>query len=734
MSTPEERMFALLASEPEKPKDKTLAEKALGFAKGVASYPVTLPANPSNIGEAVSSGDTSKIYREIMPSPERWSQDIKSAKSSALGNISGKISEGEEVVRGKLGLKPASDFSRAKGAAFSTVVDLGLDLVPWEPSSLIAPAGSAIMSKTAGYLGKRKPSVSPVLASPSRIEDEASSAVQKLAGDRVSPESVGTELKKKYEPTSAYVAEETASVPEPQKPEKKVPKRQEDILEPMIEEAGRRISPDPVSLEEAGLVIDKNYSAKEKFLADVVEAKEGNMEKQFGKVPFDTSNTKAYLDSLSEQEMNLYPVLKKLKGQLGKIKTWKDAKATRTAIAGAVKSYGEYGNIDDHVKKEVVDALTKDMKGVAEASGFGHVFEDASAATRALKAHQELTSSQTIKKTEYASKLLGSLIDAKTPGKVDELFNAHGFTEAEKNVVRRGILDEMARKSKGKIGRFITELDKYTPETKKALFGDKYELVESIKDASKIFEQEKALANAVPDVGEAVNYAKKDIMSADALRLDKMMDSALPSEVVGRIVSDGSPEVARAVEASMGKDGVKLLRRGILNKIIDDSFIHKGGGKVGLIKERAYSILRPMSDGFIDVVFGEDANTVKALRETYKQIGSDLPQLETSRWTPLPEIRQANWWSKAIGKYRLYDKVRGILGEAYGRDVAEKILPGNERGAVRAIKSVGGTGKIGVLGKLGAYPQGDVSDVVKKVSPDKETTPEERMARLLAGE
>ena len=103
--------------------EPSLAKKTLDTTVEGLSYPMGFPANPFRIAKPVSSGDVSKSYYELMPQQEKAGAMVKEEAGNILGDI-----PSNSMVGGAL--------------------KFGVNMIPFEPSSLVLPA----LSKTTNLI------------------------------------------------------------------------------------------------------------------------------------------------------------------------------------------------------------------------------------------------------------------------------------------------------------------------------------------------------------------------------------------------------------------------------------------------------------------------------------------------------------------------------------------------------------------------------------------------------
>lgn len=102
---------------------------ALDVARKGLSYPLGLPANPLNLGEAIGSFRPSDIYFELMPQMERGGAAVKEAAGNVLGAM--------------------PDNSLVGGAT-----KFGVGLLPFEPSSFAGYIGTPALAALRAGAGK----------------------------------------------------------------------------------------------------------------------------------------------------------------------------------------------------------------------------------------------------------------------------------------------------------------------------------------------------------------------------------------------------------------------------------------------------------------------------------------------------------------------------------------------------------------------------------------------------
>ena len=675
----------------------TFAGKAADIVKTGLKYPMGLPASVENVSEAVSSGSPVDAYYELMPQFEKLSAKVKSAKTNAIGN----------VLR-----ETATKYPATRGA-LAAIADLVLDLVPFEPSSFAAPL-APVAARASG--------VKIPFKNPTTIETALEKTATNLGEEGLTQEGVGAAAKKSYVNRVARPLE--LFTKEPEAP--KAATSAQDVFNPKFKSVAGQIYPEKVTSEQAGGTVKTAYQRKVKDLL-ARESKEWNsLSTQHFDKPVKFENTQNYLTSVLQAEGRptaldqLNPALRKaaentanpeqtaqsllkvgmnpgdasriiqnLSGdQVSELQNLQRGYSTIQKLWDIVQGEANFGQVKtlrsqlgkmikweqrgdelNHILKGAYKSLTEDIGSAAKSGGFQNEVQSAVKSTRDFYDYTAKPSSKIIDKTQYVSDLPNRLIKSNSPERVRELFNEHAFSDPEKRIVRRNVLDELARQSDNDPRKFSKALDKYSPETRKEIFGAQFKLVESIKETAKKL-SDAVIASKVK--GKA--YTREDVLSKTGIALDNLMQRANASELVQELMKDGTPEMARVVSGAFGKEGTKLVRRGIINKIIEQSRTRMPNGPYRIKYQDLATNLKKLDDSFISEMFGDDANTLRALKDSSQYFKEEMSKNTYTPYRPFG-TRAFLYLYELYKRYRLPDKTFNLIKASFGNKTAQKIIP-----------------------------------------------------------
>lgn len=601
-------------------------------------------------------------------------------------------------------------------------VNTALDILPF--------AAKPIAALGRGAIGMIDEGISPMLRSPSTVESGLGNAAKALGQEGLNSEQIGNKVGDIYNQRLGNQLE-NLTTPSVTPQEKYIPKSGSDILTPEFQKTASQFSPGPVTSTKVGETVSAAYKSKiGDLLANEKEAWNGLSDKHFDK-PAPLENTKNYIESLYKQRGinqepsfldRLNPNLKEaamkspnpeeyaksiynysegskyqaaylgaqdagapaaevpqISGNQSSVNklfeaannpdiTFGQVKSLRSQLGDKIDWVGR-GNENNYIMKQLYKNLSQDMVDSAKTGGFSDEVSKANQATKNFFGYIEKPSSQIINKAKYPEDLPSRLIKTDSPGRVNELFSEHNLSDADKNVVRRGVLDSWYQKSGQDPKKMARIIDSYSPETKQAIFGDKTDLVDSIKNTAATMDEELAKAKI-----KSPKYAvpgRSDILSKDGQTLDRIMQKSSGSELVSNMLSDGTPEAARMAKSVVGDNGMDLLRRGAINKMLENSTTKLTGRVDGRLLAGQFGKL---DDQFIKEFFGSDAPTVQAIKD-----GSQYYAEQINKYSRSPHVPFGLRWIvdvKNLGaRYRIGPKMASLLKESAGSEMSRKIVP-----------------------------------------------------------
>lgn len=558
---------------------------------------------------------------------------------------------------------------------------------------------------------------------PSVAEKGIGTALKGLGKESLSPEIVGRSVQDIYKqrlPLSELTREPIA-------PLKYTPKTGEQIFKPAYRVVSEQFGKEQVPLSKSGEIIKTARDRKVKNLLSSEKSEWSKISDEHSGQLVDFKNTRNYLESVFNQQGETsslellnpqlreaalktpnpestakailqsgrglpsftnveeggvvqrtaqlksgYSVVNKLSDIASNPSNWGAAKTLRSQLGGMIKSWGKRGDELDHILKGAYKSLTEDMQESARQGKFENKVESAFKSSRNFFNYVEKPSSKIIEKTDYSSDILNRLIKTKSPERAKELFTEHDLTNHEIESIRRSLIDEMARSSKNDPKKFSNTLSKYTPETRRAFFGEKTELVDSLMNTVKVLDDEIAKSKVKPFVPK--KYTPEDILSKEGLELNRIMEKSHASELVDNILKDRSPEIARTVKSVVGEKGMYFLRRGAINKVLRPSTVKLGKGD----KIFADDIAREMKDWspeFIGEFFGDDAKLVQGIKDSSKTFDELSKESRIGRALPSREGFALQWLKGIFTRYRIPSKVYKMLERTQGKEIEQKILP-----------------------------------------------------------
>lgn len=691
----------------------TLAEKASKFIMG--GYPLARPAllNPE-----------ARALPFDRPIAAQLSQYVQSGALNPLNALEGAGRRIGDVEQGFI------DRSMTSPSKVNSPLGLGIKAAIGTGASLLTSAGeptptnaatSAGMGLAFGMAGA---GAHPILRSPLDFHQGAESAIRSLGDQSLSPEAAGRTVRQAY---NARVA--TPFAMETTQPPAGAPyqaKSGPEIFNPKYQEVAGKFSPEAVSYEQAGKDVKGTYQKNIEKLQSVEKQKWGSLSTEHFEKPAVKDDLQEFVDSVLNMQGQtsaidrLNPTLREaaLKSQnpeamarsvlqygqqskapggftdqnvpaseapdaraghiengygiFNKIAKILEGplnvgqlKSLRTEIGNAISSWGGRGDQLDGLLKQGYKAATSSLYKSAENGGFLNDFKDALQSSKDLFAYSDLPSAKIIGKSQYLGDIINRVIKSNSPERVTELFDKHNLSQRQRSDIGRAILDRISEQSGGDPKKFLAAYDKLGT-TKQALFGKNLDLVESIRDTVKVLNDEIAKAKQKPKAGV---LGTMPILSKTGLRLDAIMSRSEPSELVSKLLHDGTPEMARTVSGAVGQDAMAVLRRAAVNELTSPAEIPTKG----LDPNQIGSALQRLNPEFIKEFFGNDAPLVQALRDSYRYAGESAPSLFPV--SASHGIRYANLLSRLWQKYRLTGNVETMLRRTAGAELANKIIP-----------------------------------------------------------
>lgn len=640
------------------PVPKTLAENVSGFVQKAAQYPMGMTADPRNVYGALKEG-VAPTYYELMPQLERGAEMVGEDVRSAMPP--------DESAISKYGIAPIS-----------------MSTFPPRPSMMMM-GGERAISQLMGRSTK-------MLASPAIVEKGLERGIQSMGRKGLLPEMIGQ--------TAREAVKKPVSYPEVAPKIYEKPIRMKEVGETLTRAIKEKLSKLKVvekekykPLEqygdapvEIGKQVDDSIQAvaKESGIADRSLPKSltdqdlaRSLMDNYGMAQDDAM---AALRSMGAEEMNF--VLQSTKNpefsHLAKIMadlrrpglTFREIKNIASELGDRIDWGAPRSDRPNYLMKQMYNTLDGIKKQTAEKGGFGKQFAEASQSTKDVYGYLGKETTRTIQKAKYPSEIQGKLIKAETPERVTELFNEHSLSTTDKQMVRRGVLDRISEKSGGDVNKFRSSLNKYNKETRKELFGESSDLVESLLVET----------------------------SDDMKKFTKLVETGEPSQFIDNLMSkkNQTPEMARILKNVLNEKQQKAVEQGIINKILEKTSTKTKKGEsvssAGLSSE-----MEKLDNKFVGEFFGDNSKTVLALKDASKLFRES--SIEAKPKFPWTEVTLGAGAGFATGgpigatigagigrflpilnqlgkKYRIPSNVFKMLENEYGRGIAKELLPG----------------------------------------------------------
>jgi len=663
---------------------RNASDMALGAVKEASGvFPIS-ESDPETLAGKVSNL-TRKAF-PTLPMFQNLSANILNPATGANVPIAGRATrfleeKGQEVAR------PIEDIAgrMAERQMPMSATLLSMSAGGLTPSAMLPAIGMGGMSRIAPALGRG--GVSIPLRSPTIVEQGLETTTKGLGQEGLLPSEVGQTVRQ-----NLPVVERAPTA--------------QEVFPPTYQKFAGTVSEKPVPMSKAGEVIKKGYESKlNKLRASESKAfKPLDENNKLKSSPAKLENSRQFIEELfkrewinetNQQGIPLDVIRKQFPnytppptaeniGLMGEAQptqtpsnlgvfsritrmagredlTVNDVKQLRTDVGYEINKANGWSaprtNEPIYRLKQIYEKLSEDYLQAADEAGLKDQVLKANKSTRDLYGYLEKPSSEMIGKSKYPSNLPRKLIDSTTPERVNELFKEHDLSPDDINVVRRGVLDEYFRKSKGDPEKFRSIWDKNTPEVKKALLGDKAKLVDALPEIQKITEK----------MGE-------DILKSDANVLNKKFSKVVDSEVVDSILKDGTPELAEKLSMNLDKNSMNVLRRGIVNKLIEGSKT-EGSQKTKLNYDDINKNFSKLDDQFIVKMFGKEAKTVKAIKDASKTFTEKLDEARIGRSLPNRTGFMIQWIKGLATRYRIPANVYKMVERTQGKDIAEKIVP-----------------------------------------------------------
>lgn len=641
------------------------------------------------ISDPILQGDVAGTYYALMPRGERAVADFKQDYDRVIGDT---------LSSGKGGYFQR-EFPNTVGS-LGALASLSMGFAPMEPSNAALASTPKVLKSATQFF--------PKLRRAKVVETGLEKTTRGLGQEGLLQSEVGANVK-----SNIPVITEIPTY-------KDIKPSFQETFKPNYEKFAKSVSPEPVPMTKSGEVIKKGYVGKLKKLKSAESEafkplEENNALKD---APAKLENSRTYLEDLFKRndinETNAQgiplstireqfpnytpPQTPEIRSGMGEIQptqsssnigifsrilrmagredlTANDIKMLRTDVGYEIDKANGWNaprtNEPIFRLKELYKKLSDDYLQAAEGAGLKDQVLKANESTRNLYGYLEKPSSEIIGKSDYSSQLQRRLIDSKTPERINELFKEHDLSPNDINVVRRGVLDELFRKSEGDPVKFGKEWNKNTPEVKKALMGDKANLVDAISDVQ--IEMERI--SKINETGKLLNKKLKDnILNSDAYKLDQKFGNIVDSEVVDTILKDGTPELADQLIKNLDKNSVRIVRRGIINRLIEKSKTEGAKGSK-LNYDDINRNFNSLDDEFINTMFGEDSKTVKAIKDASKQFDEDLVKAGIGRSLPSRTGVVLQWIKGLYTRYKIAGNVSEMVERTQGRKLARDIVP-----------------------------------------------------------
>ena len=607
---------------------KTLAGKTLGLIRRGLPGPLRMKEDI----EAVASGSPERIFEELMPAVEKGTENIGEAINRTANIVTDKFPRLRQPLK-DVNL-PVVGMSAGR---LDPIKALTSTIIPPRPSGMVMAAGGALEARL------RVPSfknLNPL----KRIEGGIESNLKNLGQEGLTPEIAGQSARDIYRQRVGVPLEELTMPPREVVP-LKPPRSGQEIFRPEFESVSGKVHPTEVTSQKVGETAIVAHKNKVKTLLKKEKDEWNKLSTDHFEKPLNFENTKSFISEIFKREEEtsaldrLNPTLKDaalktpnpertaqslLKvgqgtkdptqiasnipegattpevqgaqlqtgyGALTKLfnisqepSTFGRAKTLRSQLGGMI-DWNVRGDQLNHYLKGAYRSLTEDMKLSSRTGGFEKDVDSAIGASKEFFRYQDLPSSNIIGKAKYPSDLPNRLIKTDSPERVTELYKEHNLSKEDKAVIQRGILDRLNKESGEDPRKFVKMLSKYSKETKKAIFEEKTDLVNSLEKTVKVLDDEITRSKLKPIVGKT--YKAEDVLSRNGSELNKIMRDSNSSELVEKLVKDGSPEMARVTSGSVGKEGMKILRRSAINSLISGTETKTNVGSQLKIKQIA---------------------------------------------------------------------------------------------------------------------------------------------------
>lgn len=658
-------------------------------------------------------------------------RDAANTVGKSVDSITGLSQMGSKIAENPNLLKDSPNLK----AVLATGVDMAAGGIPYsfDPTAVSIALGLQLApSISAPKLGDFPVSkLTAPFDNPAVIDSGIKSALGKLSDPALTPQSIAQAAQESYlKRVSDPLAELTKPriVPEPYQQ-----KTGPEILAPKYQEVSNQINPEQITMKKVGDTIQGKYSENVSNLRSIEKNAWDNLSTEHFSKPANLENTKNYITSvfkeqgtniepsyldrlnpnlkaaamqsnnpeaaakalanvgaqtknpmnyLTEPPLNEVASVPNLSSKLSVLNkiyeisnesnlNFGQIKKLRTQI-GAMLDESPRGDSNNYVLKQVYKNISEDMANASKEGGFQNEAQSAINATKDYFKYTDNPSSRIIEKTKYSSDLLNRLIKSDSPERVTDLYDTHKLSDSDKNIVQRGILDKISEKAAGDPKKFSRILDSYSSDTRKAIFGNKFDLVESIKDTAKTLDEE--IFKSKMKLPAQKSYAPEDVLSQTGLDLDKIMKKSNGSELLSNILKDGTPEMARTVSGALGENSMSLMRRGVINDIIENSKTKLPNGDYRLNLNDLNKNLQKINPDFINEFFGKDGKKVNAIRDVAKFYKEEINADSRVGNTPFGFQTLRHIWNIAK-EYRLPAQVSNIIENTAGSKFATEVIP-----------------------------------------------------------